>query len=152
LVYVKSDTFDPSKTCEIALELDEINSGFVKQGKNYILIGPGRWGSSDKWLGIPVKWSQISAAKVIVEAGQENYKIDPSQGTHFFQNLTSFGVAYFTVNHYMDQGFIDKDFLSTIPSVFETEMVRHIRFEKPLQVIVNGQKRVGVILKQETVD
>lgn len=152
LVYVKSDTFDPAKTCEIALELDNINSQFVTQGKKYILIGPGRWGSSDKWLGIPVKWSQISAAKVIVEAGQDNYKIDPSQGTHFFQNLTSFGVAYFTVNPYMEQGFIDNDFLASIPSVFETDMVRHIRFEKPLQVIVNGHKRVGVILKNQIID
>lgn len=152
LVYVKSDTFDPAKTCEIALELDNINSQFVNQGKKYILIGPGRWGSSDKWLGIPVKWSQISAAKVIIEAGQDNYKIDPSQGTHFFQNLTSFGVAYFTVNPYMEQGFIDNDFLASIPSVFETEMVRHIRFEKPLQVIVNGHKRVGVILKNQLID
>lgn len=152
LVYVKSDTFDPAKTCEIALELDNINSQFVNQGKKYILIGPGRWGSSDKWLGIPVKWSQISAAKVIIEAGQDNYKIDPSQGTHFFQNLTSFGVAYFTVNPYMEQGFIDNDFLASIPSVFETEMVRHIRFEKPLQVIVNGHKRVGVILKNQIID
>jgi len=152
VVYVKSDCFDPAKTCEIALELDEINSKFVREKRNYILIGPGRWGSSDRWLGIPVKWPQISAAKVIVEAGQDNYKIDPSQGTHFFQNLTSFRVAYFTVNPYMDQGFIDNDFLASMPTVFETAMVRHAKLQKPLQVIVNGQKRTGVILKTEIID
>lgn len=148
IVYVKSESFDPAKTAEIAAELNLINHEFIKEDKNYILIGPGRWGSSDSWLGIPVKWPQISAAKIIIEAGQDNYKIDPSQGTHFFQNLTSFRVGYLTVNPYMDEGFIDNKYLDSIPAVNETEMVRHIRFDKPLQTIINGQKRTAVILKE----
>jgi CheY-like chemotaxis protein len=148
IVYVKSDVFDPSKTKETALELDEINRRFVKEDKNYILVGLGRWGSSDSWLGIPVKWPQISAAKIIVEAGQDNYKIDPSQGTHFFQNLTSFKVAYLTVNQYMDEGFIDKEYLDAMPTVFETNMVKHVRSEQPMQTIIDGQIRTGVILKK----
>ncbi|PKP35117.1 MAG: hypothetical protein CVT98_10375 [Bacteroidetes bacterium HGW-Bacteroidetes-15] len=148
IVYVKSNAFDPAKTFEIATELEAINHQFIKEDKNYILIGPGRWGSSDSWLGIPVKWPQISAAKIIIEAGQDNYKIDPSQGTHFFQNLTSFRVGYVTVNAYMDEGFIDSDYLDSIPAVQETAMVRHIRFANPIQTIINGQKRTAVILKE----
>ncbi len=151
IVYVKSECFDPAKTCDIATELEGLNAKFLKEGKNYILIGPGRWGSSDSWLGIPVKWPQISAAKVIVEAAQENYKIDPSQGTHFFQNLTSFGVAYFTVNPFMNDGFIDTYFLSSKPATYESPMLRHVRFVEPLQVIVDGQKMIGIILKNKTI-
>lgn len=148
IIYIKSNSFDPAKTHKIAEELEVLNQDFVKQEKNYVLIGPGRWGSSDSWLGIPVKWPQISAAKVIVEAGQDNYKIDPSQGTHFFQNLTSFKVAYLTVNQYMDEGFIDREYLDSLAAVAETEMVRHVRTQKPLEIIIDGQKRTGVILKQ----
>lgn len=148
IVYIKSDCFDPAKTCDIAKELEEINHNFIKEDRNYILIGPGRWGSSDSWLGIPVKWPQISAAKIIIEAGQDNYKIDPSQGTHFFQNLTSFRVGYLTVNPYRDEGFIDNNYLASVPAKYESSMVRHIKFEKPLEVIINGQKRIGVILKE----
>ncbi|HOP03677.1 MAG TPA: PEP/pyruvate-binding domain-containing protein [Tenuifilaceae bacterium] len=147
IVYVKSQTFDSAKTCEIALELESVNAKFLREGRRYILMGPGRWGSSDKWLGIPVKWPQISAAQVIVEAGQENYKIDPSQGTHFFQNLTSFKVAYLTVNEYMNQGFIDRDYLDSLPAEYESEMIRHVRSCEPVQVIVNGQEMKGVVLK-----
>jgi hypothetical protein len=148
LVYVKSKTFDSAKTCEIAVELEGVNAQFLKEGKKYILVGPGRWGSSDKWLGIPVKWPQISAAQVIVEAGQENYNIDPSQGTHFFQNLTSFKVAYLTVNEHMSQGFIDTDYLDSLPAVYESDMIRHVRSCEPFQIIVNGQEMKGVVLKR----
>ncbi len=88
----------------------KINQQFLNEGKNYILVGPGRWGSSDAWLGIPVKWPHISAARVIVEAGLTNYRVDPSQGTHFFQNLTSFGVGYFTINAFMNDGVYNQDF------------------------------------------
>ncbi|MDZ7633292.1 MAG: hypothetical protein U5L72_02155 [Bacteroidales bacterium] len=90
-------TFNASKNLEIASKLNELNDMFLKDEKNYILIGPGRWGSSDPWLGIPIKWPQISASRLIVESGLENYRIDPSQGTHFFQNLTAFRVGYFSV-------------------------------------------------------
>ncbi len=148
VIYVKSKTFDSAKTCEIAVELEGVNTQFLKEGKKYILVGPGRWGSSDKWLGIPVKWPQISAAQVIVEAGQENYNIDPSQGTHFFQNLTSFKVAYLTVNEHMSQGFIDSDYLDSLPAVYESDMIRHVRSCEPFQIIVNGQEMKGVVLKR----
>ncbi|MFP4556896.1 MAG: PEP/pyruvate-binding domain-containing protein [Bacteroidales bacterium] len=148
IVYVKSESFDPAKTHDIARELDQINEKLRKNDKNYILIGPGRWGSSDSWLGIPVKWPQISAAKVIVEAGQDNYKIDPSQGTHFFQNLTSFRVGYITVNPYMEEGFIDNDYLNSLPAEYESEMLKHVVFKEPLEVIINGQKKTAVILKE----
>jgi DNA-binding NarL/FixJ family response regulator len=148
IIYIKPDKFDPSKTFSIATELEEMNKGFIKEGRKYILIGPGRWGSSDSWLGIPVKWPQISAAKIIVETGLDNYKIEPSQGTHFFQNLTSFRVGYITVNPYMNEGFIDFEYLNSISAVAETEMVRHVKLNNPLQIIINGQKRIGVILKE----
>lgn len=147
IVYIKGNAFDPAKTADIALELEKINAVFVKEDRSYILIGPGRWGSSDSWLGIPVKWPQISAAKIIIEAGLDNYKIDPSQGTHFFQNLTSFRVGYLTVNPYMDEGFIDTNYLDSIEAVYESPMVRHVKSKEPFQVVINGQKRTGVILK-----
>ncbi len=148
IIYIKSDTFSPSKTHQIAAELEQLNQTFINNDRSYILIGPGRWGSSDSWLGIPVKWPHISCAKVIVEAGQDNYKIDPSQGTHFFQNLTSFRVGYMTVNEYMDEGFIDYEYLSKLKACYETEMLRHICLKNNLQIIINGQKRIGVILKE----
>jgi CheY-like chemotaxis protein len=101
IVYIKTEDFDPARNKEIVLELEELNNTFRKQDRYYVLIGPGRWGSSDPWLGIPVKWPQISSARLIIEAGLENYRVDPSQGTHFFHNLTSFGVGYFTINPYL---------------------------------------------------
>ncbi|HCY00402.1 MAG TPA: phosphoenolpyruvate synthase, partial [Bacteroidales bacterium] len=148
IVYVKSDRFSPSKTHQIASELEQLNQTLANNDRNYILIGPGRWGSSDSWLGVPVKWPQISSAKIIVEAGQDNYKIDPSQGTHFFQNLTSFRVGYMTVNEYMDEGFIDYEYLSKLEACYETEMLRHVCLKNSLQIIIDGQKRIGVILKE----
>ncbi len=148
IVYIKPVSFDPSKTYQIATELESINAEFMKKGKSYILIGPGRWGSSDSWLGIPVKWPQISAAKIIVETALENYKIDPSQGTHFFQNLTSFSVAYLTINPYLNEGFIDNNYLASQQASYESEMVRHVEFKSPLEAIINGQKRMGVVLKR----
>jgi hypothetical protein len=148
VVYVKPQSFDSSKTVEIAVVIEEINQKLVQEGKPYILIGPGRWGSIDRWLGVPVKWSQISGAKLIVEAGQENYRIDPSQGTHFFQNLTSFRVGYITVNPYINQGYLDFEYLNSIPAVFEDDMIRHVSFEEPLDVIINGQTRKSVVLKR----
>lgn len=112
-----------------------------------MLVGPGRWGSSDTWLGIPVKWPHISAARVIVEAGLTNYRVDPSQGTHFFQNLTSFGVGYFTVNAFRGDGVFDQDFLDAQPAVEETKFLRLVHFDKPLVVKMDGMKNLGVVLK-----
>jgi len=119
----------------------------VEKNRNYVLIGPGRWGSSDPWLGIPVSWSQISAARLIVESGLKNYRIDPSQGTHFFQNLTSFRVGYFTVNPYINDGVYNLKFLDNQPAVYENNTIRHVRFKKPLAIKIDGKKNIGVVLK-----
>lgn len=147
VVYVKTDEhFSAANNVTIAEQIERINRRFLEEGKNYILIGPGRWGSSDFWLGIPVKWSHISAARVIVEAGLENYRIDPSQGTHFFQNLTSFGVGYFTINPYNNDGIFRKDILDAMPAVDETEYVRHVRFDTPVTIMMDGMKQEGVVL------
>ena len=117
-----------------------------------MLVGPGRWGSSDPWLGVPVKWPAISAAKVIVEAGLTNYRVDPSQGTHFFQNLTSLGVGYFTVNDYNGDGIYRMDLLDAMPAVEETEHVRHVRFSSPVVIKIDGMKKEGVVLLPEEAD
>ena len=150
VVYVKTDEdFTAVNNPQIANEIEQINRHFLEVGSNYILIGPGRWGSSDYWLGIPVKWPHISAARVIVEAGLKNYHVDPSQGTHFFQNLTSFGVGYFTVNTYTGDGVLQKDILDQMPAVEETQFVRHVRFERPLKIMMDGKKQHGVVLLPE---
>ncbi len=147
IVYVKPETFDSTFNPKIADIISGLNEKFIDQGKNYILIGPGRWGSRDRWLGIPVKWTQISAARVIIEAGLENYRIEPSQGTHFFHNLTAFRVGYFTINSYINDGFYDTDFLNKQKPVYEDEHVRHVRFDKPLITKIDGKKRLAIIQK-----
>ena len=150
VVYVKTDdNFTASNNPAIASEIEKINRKFLDAGSNYVLVGPGRWGSSDYWLGIPVKWPHISAAKLIVEAGLKNYRIDPSQGTHFFQNLTSFGVGYFTVNTYTGEGVWRKEMLDAMPAVEETRFVRHVRFDKPLRIMMDGKKQEGLVLMPE---
>jgi len=146
VVYVKTDGYTAYNNPAIADEIEKINRTFLESGTNYVLVGPGRWGSSDPWLGVPVKWPNISAAKVIVEAGLTNYRIDPSQGTHFFQNLTSFGVGYFTVNDYIGDGVYNQEFLNSQPAVQETEHVRHVRFSSPIVIKVDGMKKEGVVL------
>ena len=147
IVYVKPESFNPAKSLDIAQEIEKINDLFIKEGKNYILIGPGRWGSSDPWLGIPVKWHQISSARLIVESGLKNYRIDPSQGTHFFQNLTSFRVGYFTINPYINEGYYDVDYLSKQNSFFENEFIRHVKFEKEIIIKIDGKNNLVIILK-----
>jgi CheY-like chemotaxis protein len=149
-VYVKPEAFDPAKSTLIAQDVSKLNDRFLKEGKNYILVGPGRWGSTDPWLGIPVKWPQISAARIIVESGKADYRIDPSQGTHFFQNLTSFRVGYFTINPYIKDGYYDLDFLNAVEPEYEDEFIRHLRFDKPLITKIDGRKNRGVIMKPET--
>ncbi len=148
-VYVKPDSFDPAHTKIIADKIDQLNQQFKANGSNYILVGPGRWGSTDPWLGIPVKWAQISAARLIVEAGLKNFRIDPSQGTHFFQNLTSFNVGYFTINPYIDDGHFDVDYLNKREAVYEDEFVRHVRFDDPMIIKIDGSKKTGIVLKPE---
>jgi hypothetical protein len=149
LIYIRTENFNASKNQEIAERLNELNDRFLKEDKQYILTGPGRWGSSDPWLGIPIKWPQISAARLIIESGLENYRIDPSQGTHFFQNLTAFRVGYFTVNPYINDGFVDYDFLSGIEAVYEDPFLRHVRFAEPLTIRIDGRKKIGVVMKPQ---
>lgn len=145
VIYVKTEGYSASNNQLIAYDIEKLNKRFLDEGKHYILIGPGRWGSSDTWLGIPVKWSNISAARVIVEAGLTNYRVDPSQGTHFFQNLTSFGVGYFTINAYMNDGLYNQELLNSMPAVEETKYLRWVHFDKPLAVKMNGKKKLGVV-------
>lgn len=147
IVYIKPEAFDAAKTPEIARRLELLNDKFLEEKKFYVLVGPGRWGSSDPWLGVPVRWPQISASRVIVESGLEHYRIDPSQGTHFFQNLTSFRVCYLTINPYINEGYYDVDFLRSCTSVHEDEFIRHIRFEKPFRIEIDGKKNIGVVYK-----
>ena len=147
VVYVKTnENFSAQNNPYVADDIERINRKFLAEGKNYVLIGPGRWGSSDYWLGIPVKWPHISAARVIVEAGLENYRVDPSLGTHFFQNLTSFGVGYFTVNSFKNEGIYNKELLDSMPAVEETQYVRHVRFDRPLKIMMDGMKQEGVVV------
>ena len=145
VIYVKTDGYSASNNQLIAYDIEKLNKRFLDEGKHYILVGPGRWGSSDTWLGIPVKWPNISAARVIVEAGLTNYRVDPSQGTHFFQNLTSFGVGYFTINAYMNDGLYNQELLNSMPAVEETKFLRWVHFDKPLTVKMDGKKKIGVV-------
>lgn len=150
IIYVKTNNFSASNNPNIAMEIEELNKQFLESDKNYILVGPGRWGSSDPWLGIPVKWSQISNARVLVELGLDNYKVDPSQGTHFFQNLTSFGVGYFSINRYIkNDGVFDESFLESQPAVYESDYIRHVHFPYPVIIKINGKKKIGVVLKPQ---
>ena len=147
VVYVKAgDDFTAANNPYIADQIEQINRKFLAEDKNYVLVGPGRWGSSDYWLGIPVKWPHISAARVIVETALKNYHVDPSQGTHFFQNLTSFGVGYFTINTANGDGIFRQDVLDAMPAIEETEYVRHVRFSHPLRIMMDGMKQQGVVL------
>ena len=150
VVYIRPENFSSLNNSEIAREIEKINSNFTAQERNYILVGPGRWGSSDTALGIPVKWAHISSAKLIVESALPGYRIEPSQGTHFFQNLTSFGVGYFTVDPSSGDGTVfDVAFLDSMPAEYESEMVRIVTFNKPLMVGINGRKGLGVVLKPD---
>jgi len=150
LVYIKPESFSATNNKVVATDIDKLNSGFLKEGRGYVLIGPGRWGSTDPWLGIPVKWPQISGARIIIESGLKNYRIDPSQGTHFFQNLTSFRVGYFTINPYIDEGYYDVAFLDGQKCIYEDEFIRHVRFRNPLEIMIDGRSHRGAILKPKT--
>lgn len=149
VVYVKTDGYNAGNNPLIAEEISRINAKFLDRGEHYVLVGPGRWGSSDSWLGIPVKWPNISAARIIVEAGLTNYRVDPSQGTHFFQNLTSFGVGYFTINDFNGDGVYNRAALDALPAVEETAHVRHVRFPQTLAIKVDGKKKLGYVLTEE---
>ena len=145
IVYVKQKNFNSNNNPALALEVEKINRGFVDNNESYILIGPGRWGSSDFALGVPVKWPQIAAARLIVETAMPGYRIEPSQGTHFFQNLTSFGVGYFTVDPSNGNGLYDIDYLDSLPAVYESEALRVVEFPEPLTIAINGRKGKGIV-------
>ncbi len=147
IIYVRPESFDAAHTPEMARQIGEFNRRLVADNHSSILIGPGRWGSSSSWLGIPVNWSQICAARVIVETTLQDFVIEPSQGSHFFQNLTSFGIAYLSVNPFSDQGFIDWDWLEQQPVVAQTDFVRHVRTRDPLETRLDGNISHAAILK-----
>jgi hypothetical protein len=145
VVYVPPERFDRGVTVAIAAEVADINARLKAAGTPYLLLGPGRWGSADRWLGIPVRWDQISGAQVIVETDLPDFKVTPSEGTHFFQNLTSFQVGYLTVNHGRPRTVCRWDRLDDMDAVWEGQFVRHLRLEAPLDILIDGRSRRGVI-------
>ena len=149
IVFVKPEAFSMSNNLLIASEIEKINRNFTEKEENYILIGIGRWGSSDSALGIPVKWPHISAAKLIVELSVPGSYIEPSQGTHFFQNLTSFGVGYFTLDTNDKDTIFASEYLAEMPADYDSDNVRIVRFAQPLTVAINGRSGQGIVLKTD---
>ncbi|MDO4335374.1 MAG: PEP/pyruvate-binding domain-containing protein [Bacteroidales bacterium] len=147
VVYVRSEGFDPAGNVALAQDVDAVNRMMTEQNRPYVLIGPGRWGSSDSALGIPVRWPQIAGARVIVEYAMRGYRIEPSQGTHFFQNLTSFGVGYFTVDPSAGNGFFDEEYLNSLPAIYEKGQLRVVEFPASLPIAINGRKGKGIVGK-----
>lgn len=147
IVFVDIEKYDRGRSLDVAREIEYFNNKLLRENRNYILIGVGRWGSLDPWLGIPVTWDQIGAACVIVESSFKDMHITPSQGSHFFQNITSFRIGYFTIDSYHNIGFIDWDFLKSIKPFEELNFTKHLRFDKEIIVKINGQKNQGVVYK-----
>lgn len=148
LIYVDPETFDPARTLEIASQINQLNAEMGKKGQRYVLIGPGRWGSSDRWLGIPVKWNDISNVGVMVETTIESIKADPSQGSHFFQNITSLGISYMTISDKGDD-FIDYQYFKCVKCSSQTSFLKHIRFERPITIRVDGKSSQAVMIPYE---
>lgn len=151
IVYVDPDVFDPGKTIDIAAEINKINALFNKNNRKYVLIGPGRWGSSDRWLGIPVVWNDISNVGVILETTIESIKADPSQGSHFFQNITSLGISYITISDKGDD-FIDYEFFQCQTCETTTTYLKHIKFEDPIKILVDGKTSQAVMMPYKNED
>jgi hypothetical protein len=147
VIYVNPDTFDKLKTKEMAVQIEQFNRKMVTEDRRYILIGPGRWGTRDPFIGIPVNWSQISNARVIVETSLEEFPLDASLGSHFFHNVTSMNVGYFSIQHDSRSSFIRWDMLKEEKLIEETDFVRHIRFEEPVCIMMDGKKRISIILR-----
>ena len=145
IIYVKSDAFDSLSTEKIAEELLMLNNRMREEGRSYILVGPGRWGSSDPFLGVPVKWNHISEAKVIVECGIEKFDVEPSQGTHFFQNVTSLGVGYLTINPFRGDGLFREKELDARQALYDGTYLRQVRFDRPLWVCIDGRSNKGMV-------
>jgi hypothetical protein len=147
VVVVDSQRFERSRSREVAEAVAHFNAVLSAENKPFLLIGVGRWGSNDPWLGIPVEWDEISGARVIVEAGFRDFRVTPSQGSHFFQNLSAFQVGYFTVNPDAGEGSLDWHWLEEQTALEEQGCVRHLQFEHPLRIVMNSRTSQGVILK-----
>jgi len=147
LVYVRPDRFERRLTPLIAGEVGELNGRLQRAGRPYLLLGPGRWGSADPWLGIPVTWAQIAGVRCVVETDLGDLHVDPSQGSHFFQNIMAFGIGYLTVATRGASDRLDLDWLAAQPAESETAHLRHLRFEQPLEVALNGRRNRGAVLK-----
>jgi hypothetical protein len=149
VVAVDYQLFDRASSQQTAAEIAAFNAQLIRENRPYLLIGIGRWGSLDPWLGIPVTWEQIAGAKAIIETGFKDMSVTPSQGSHFFQNITSFMIGYFTVNESQQQGFLNWDWLLQQPPLEKKQYTKLFRFNKPLIVKINGHQNKGVILKPE---
>ncbi len=153
IVYVKPDIFSSEETVRIAGEINKINAQLLKENRTYLMIGPGRWGASDRWLGIPVKWHNISGVGAIIELRNEKINADPSQGSHFFHNITSLGITYITVNEITGQkpggfsDYFDWQWIASIPAVSETTFIRHVRLAKPVTIKIDGKTSQCVIIR-----
>ncbi len=146
LIYIRPETFDPSRTVDMARQLGKLNAGLMKAGRKYILVGPGRWGSADHWLGVPVNWGDICGVGAIVETTHPAINADPSQGSHFFHNITSLGINYLNVGIDPDDRF-DWNALAGLPVVEQTTHTVHVHCPQPLVLRVDGRKRIGVLLQ-----
>jgi hypothetical protein len=147
ILYVKPDEFDPGRTPEIAQEIGKMNAMLQQEGRQYLLIGPGRWGSADRWLGIPVNWSEICGVGAMVETAHPQLKAEPSQGSHFFHNITTLGINYITVLE-NNRDFIDWNWLTFLPTTTESTYIAHVRLDKPLTLKVDGRKSQSVVYSQ----
>jgi hypothetical protein len=149
ILVVDYENFNRAKSKEAALEIAKVNESFVQEKTPYLLIGVGRWGSLDPWLGIPVSWDQIAGAAVIIESGFRDFAVTPSQGSHFFQNLTSFRTGYLTVDAHQRVGTLNWEWLMAQPAFHQFGYTKHIRFDAPLQIKLNSQQGKAVVLKPE---
>ena len=145
IMYIPGNSFDSAKTRDMAAEISELNRKLKAENGNYMLIGPGRWGSSDPWLGIPVVWSDISEAKVIVETAIPGYRIEPSQGTHFFQNITSLGVGYLTIDTVLKDGFIDDEILSTLECLHDGAFVKLFKAPEGMTGFIDRKSNKAIV-------
>ena len=153
VIFVKNDCFDKLKTLDMVKEIEYLNNLMINEDRKYVLIGPGRWGTRDQFLGIPVVWSQISNAKVIVEVSLDNFPLDSSLGSHFFHNVTSMNIGYFSVQHSSVTDFIRWDMFNNLSVINETKYFRHVRFEKPFTIFMDGIHRTSTIFfKKEEIE
>jgi hypothetical protein len=145
VIFVNPDTFDTAHTIEIAMEIGNVNKEMLLRNRKYLLIGPGRWGSADRWLGIPVRWTDISGVGAIVETTIKNLKADPSQGSHFFHNITSLGISYLNTSE-GGQDFVDWNWLRSLSAEKETPHLKHVVLNKPITIKIDGKRSEAVII------